>query len=104
MITLIIYVKYIYYHNKKIDKTEFFKYTILNYNENYEKLLKYSKNNFLIIGKKQKIRIKFINEIIKPNNNKHGKEQNFTNHSLFNIILLTIILIEFLKEKLYFKK
>jgi len=100
--TLIIYVKYIY-HNKKIDKTEFFKYTILNYNENYEKLLKYSKNNFLIIGKKQKIRIKFINEIIKPKNNKHGKEQNFTNHSLFNIILLTIILIEFLKENYILK-
>ena len=57
----------------------------------------------MIIEKKQKVRIKFINEIIKPKNNKHEKEQNFTNHSLFNIILLTIILRDFLKENFKLK-
>ena len=57
----------------------------------------------MIIEKKQKVRIEFINEIIKPKNNKHEKEQNFTNHSLFNIILLTIILRDFLKENFKLK-
>ena len=95
--------KIYFYINKIIDKTQNFKYTILNYDENYENILKYSKNNFYIIEKKQKVRIKFINEIIKPKNNRHEKEKNFTNHSLFNIILLTIILRQFLKENFILK-
>ncbi len=51
----------------------------------------------MILEKKQKVRIKFINEIIKIKN-KHEKEKNFINNALYNIILLTIILQKFLKE------
>ena len=43
------------------------------------------------------MRIKFINEIIKIKY-KNEKEKNFINNTLYNIILLTIILQQFLKE------
>ena len=102
MIFFIIYVN-LFLYNVFLDKTESFKYTILNYEENYEKILKRSKNNILILEKKQNIRIKFINEIIKTKN-KYEKETNFTTYSLFNTILLTIILKQFLKENSALKK
>ena len=57
----------------------------------------------MILEKKQKVRIKFINEILKLKN-KNEKEQSFTNNSLYNIMLLTIILKCFLKENITLKK
>ena len=54
------------------------------------------KNNFPILEKKQRVRTKFINEL-KKQNKLNEKENIFTKKSLFNCLILTLNLKEFIK-------
>lgn len=79
---------------KRKFKENTFHFTIKNYQENYDKILKYSGNNFKRLCKKQSVRLNFI-EILKKGNvfikNNKQKEEDI-NKILYYIMVLTILL------------
>ena len=79
---------------KRKFKENNFHFTIKNYQENYDKILKYSGNNYKRLCKKQSVRLNFI-EILKKGNvfikNNKQKEEDITK-ILYYIMVLTILL------------
>ena len=89
---------YIFFH--KMEKETEFKYTILEYDKNYEKIQNLSKNKFKKLERKQSVRIGFIDEIMKTLNklNISEREDRITKKILFYTLVLTLTLNNFLKE------
>ena len=89
-----------------LNKTNKFEFTIENYDNNYEDILKKSNNNFKKLEKKQEIRIKFIKLINKyiKNIKKNENEDNYSNKSLYIIIILTILIDNYLNQANYEEK
>ena len=81
-----------------LDKSNHFNFTIFNYNQNLELISKEGKSFFPILGKEQNERIKFLNEIKKQYEKTNNNENNYTNHSLYNCLIITINLTKFLKD------
>ena len=82
------------FFNKKL-KENIFNFTIINYQENYDKILKFSGNNFKRLCKKQNVRMNFIKILRKEEdsfiiNNKQKPED--IQKILYQIIMLTILL------------
>ena len=84
---------------QKMEREHHFIFTIDNYEENYERLISLSSNKFKKLRKKQQVRIHFVNEILK-NTNKIDieKEDRIIKSILFNILILTVTLENYLKE------
>ena len=84
------------FFNRKLKEDNFY-FTIKNYNENYDKISKFSGNNFKRLCKKQNVRLNFIkiirNEVNSwiKNNNKQKEEEDI-NKILYHILILTILL------------
>ena len=89
---------YIFFH--KMEKETEFKFTIPDYDKNYEKILNLSKNKFKKLERKQSVRIGFIDEIMKTLNklNISEREDRITRKILFYTLVLTLTLNNFLKE------
>ena len=89
---------YIFFH--KMEKETEFKYAILEYDKNYEKIQNLSKNKFKKLERKQSVRIGFIDEIMKTLNklNISEREDRITKKILFYTLVLTLTLNNFLKE------
>ena len=81
-----------------LDKSNHFNFTIFNYNQNLELISKEGKSYFPILEKEQKIRINFLNEIKKQYDKINDNENNYTNQSLYNCLIITINLTKFLKD------
>ena len=89
---------YIFFH--KMEKETEFKFTIPDYDKNYEKILNLSKNKFKKLERKKSVRIGFIDEIMKTLNklNISEREDRITRKILFYTLVLTLTLNNFLKE------
>ena len=82
------------FFNRKLKEDNFY-FTIKNYNENYDKISKFSGNNFKRLCKKQNVRLNFIKIIRKEINNwiKNNKQKEEDIHKiLYHILILTILL------------
>ena len=89
---------YIFFH--KMEKETEFNYTIEDYEKNYDKISKLSKNKFKKLEKKQSVRIGFVSEIMKTLSklNISEREDRITRKILFYTLVLTLTLKNFLKE------
>ena len=98
--------KSIYNFFINLNKTNKFEFTIENYDNIYEDILKKSNNNFKKLEKKQEVRIKFIKLINKyiKNIKKNENEENYSNKSLYIIIILTILIDNYLNQANYEEK
>ena len=98
--------KSIYNFFINLNKTNKFEFTIENYDNIYEDILKKSNNNFKKLEKKQEVRIKFIKLINKyiKNIQKNENEENYSNKSLYIIIILTILIDNYLNQANYKEK
>ena len=98
--------KSIYNFFINLNKTNKFEFTIENYDNIYEDILKKSNNNFKKLEKKQEVRIKFIKLINKyiKNIKKNENEDNYSNKSLYIIIILTILIDNYLNQANYKEK
>ena len=90
----------IYSFFQKMEREHHFNYTIDNYEENYELIITLSSNKFKKLKKKQQVRIGFVNEILKNINKIYidEKEDKITRTILFNLLILTLTLENYLKE------
>ena len=80
--------------NKKLKENGFY-FSIKNYQDNYDKILKFSGNIFKRLSKKQNVRLNFIKKLREKetlfiNNNKPKIED--VQKILYQIMLLTILL------------
>ena len=89
---------YIFFH--KMEKETEFKFTIPDYDKNYDKILNLSKNKFKKLERKQSVRIGFVDEIMKTLNklNISEREDRITRKILFYTLVLTLTLNNFLKD------
>ena len=90
----------IYFFFKNMERENHFIFTIDNYEENYEQIITLSSNKFKKLKKKQQLRLGFLNEIL-TNVNKiyiDEKEDRVTKSILFNLLILTLTLENYLKE------
>ena len=82
------------FFNKKL-KENYFNFTIKNYQDNYDKILKFSGNFFKRLCKKQNVRMNFIKILRKEENtfiiNNKQKPEDIQK-ILYQIIILTILL------------
>ena len=88
------------YFNKKLKENNFY-FTIKNYNENYDKISKFSGNNFKRLCKKQNVRLNFIEILRKEENNwiKNDKQkEEDIQKILYHILILTMLLENKLNE------
>ena len=79
---------------KKLKENNF-SFTINNYKENYDKISKFSGNNFKKLCKKEKVRMNFIKILRKEENSliKNNKQKEEDIHKiLYHIMILTILL------------
>ena len=85
----------------KMEKENQFNYTIDKYEENYDIIINLSSNKFEKLKKKQQVRIGFVGEILKNINKIYleEKEEKLTKRILFYILVLTMTLENYLKEK-----
>ena len=82
------------YFNKKLKENNF-NFTIKNYQENYDKISKFSGNNFKRLCKKQNVRLNFIEILRKEENNwiKNNKQkEEDIQKILYHILILTMLL------------
>ena len=88
-----------FYH--KMEKEAKFIYTIDKYEENYEIIINLSSNTFKKLKKKQQVRIGFVREIIKNIYKIYSeeKEEKITKRIVFYILLLTLTLKNYLRER-----
>ena len=78
-----------------------FNFSIKNYEENYEKISKFSGNNFKRLCKKQIVRLNFINLLKEDENtliNNDKQDGEDIQKILYHIIILTILLENKLEE------
>ena len=88
------------YFNKKLKENNF-NFTIKNYQENYDKISKFSGNNFKRLCKKQNVRLNFIEILRKEENNwiKNNKQkEEDIQKILYHILILTMLLENKLNE------
>ena len=90
----------IYSFFQKMEKEQHFTFTIDNYEDNYELIITLSSNKFKKLKKKQQVRLGFVNEILKNINKIYNseKEDKVTKAILFNLLILTLTLDNYLKE------
>ena len=90
----------IYFFFQKMEKEYHFTFTIDNYEENYEQIITLSTNKFKKLKKKQQLRLGFVNEILNNINKIYieEKEDRVTKTILFNLLILTLTLDNYLKE------
>ena len=90
----------IYFFFQKMEREHHFVFTIDNYEENYELIINLSSNKFKKLKKKQQLRIGFVSEILNNINKIYieEKENRVTKTILFNLLLLTLTLDNYLKE------
>ena len=91
----------IYSFFMKMEKEQHFKFSIENYESNYEMIIALSSNKFKKLKKKQQLRLSFANEILNNINKIYidEKEDKVTKNILFNLLILTLTLENYLKEK-----
>jgi hypothetical protein len=89
----------IYFFFQKMEKEYHFTFTIDNYEENYEQIITLSTNKFKKLKKKQQLRLGFVNEILNNINKIYieEKEDRVTKTILFNLLILTLTLDNYLK-------
>ena len=85
----------------KMERENKFNFNIEKYEENYEIIINLSSNTFKKLKKKQQVRIGFVREIIKSINKifEEEKEEKITKKILFYILILTLTLDNYLKER-----
>jgi len=90
----------IYFFFKNMERENHFTFTIDNYEENYEQIINLSSNKFKKLKKKQQLRLGFVNEILNNINKIYidEKEERVTKTILFNLLILTLTLENYLKE------
>ena len=90
----------IYFFLKNMERENHFIFTIDNYEENYEQIITLSLNKFKKLKKKQQLRLGFVNEILNNINKIYidEKEDRVTKSILFNLLILTLTLENYLKE------
>ena len=90
----------IYFFFKNMERENHFIFTIDNYEENYEQIITLSSNKFKKLKKKQQLRLGFLNEILNNVNKIYidEKEDRVTKSILFNLLILTLTLENYLKE------
>ena len=90
----------IYFFFKNMERENHFTFTIDNYEENYEQIINLSSNKFKKLKKKQQLRLGFVNEILNNINKIYidEKEDRVTKTILFNLLILTLTLENYLKE------
>ena len=90
----------IYFFFKNMERENHFIFTIDNYEENYEQIITLSSNKFKKLKKKQQLRLGFLNEILNNINKIYidEKEDRVTKSILFNLLILTLTLENYLKE------
>ena len=90
----------IYFFFQKMEREHHFTFTIDNYEENYERIITLSSNKFKKLKKKQQLRLSFVNEILNNINKIYieEKEERVTKTILFNLLILTLTLDNYLKE------
>ena len=90
----------IYSFFQKMEKEHHFTFSIDNYEDNYELIITLSSNKFKKLKKKQQVRLGFVNEILNNINKIYTseKEDKVTKSILFNLLILTLTLDNYLKE------
>ena len=90
----------IYFFFQKMEREHHFVFTIDNYEENYERIITLSSNKFKKLKKKQQLRLGFVTEILNNINKIYieEKEDRITKTILFNLLILTLTLDNYLKE------
>ena len=90
----------IYFFFKNMERENHFIFTIDNYEENHEQIITLSSNKFKKLKKKQQLRLGFVNEILNNINKIYidEKEDRVTKTILFNLLILTLTLENYLKE------
>ena len=90
----------IYFFFKNMERENHFIFTIDNYEENYEQIITLSSNKFKKLKKQQQLRLGFVNEILNNINKIYidEKEDRVTKSILFNLLILTLTLENYLKE------
>ena len=91
----------IYSFFQKMERENHFTFTIDNYDNIYEQIITLSSNKFKKLKKKQQVRIGFVNEILKNINKIYieERENRVTKTILFNLLILTLTLANYLKER-----
>ena len=85
----------------KMERENKFIFNIEKYQDNYEIIINLSSNTFKKLKKKQQVRIGFVREIIKNINKIYTeeKEERITKRIVFYILILTLTLDNYLKER-----
>ena len=85
----------------KMEREHKFNFTIEKYEENYEIIINLSSNSFKKLKKKQQVRIGFVSEIMKNINKIYieEKEEKITKKIIFYILILSLTLDNYLKER-----
>ena len=85
----------------KMERENKFNFTIEKYEDNYDIIINLSSNSFKKLKKKQQVRIGFVGEILKNINKIYieEKEEKITKRIIFYILILTLTLDNYLKER-----